>query len=298
MRIAFFGTGPVSASYLSMLAERGEEVTLVVTKEPRRRSRRGGLEPSAVEVIARERGWSVGYDPSQVDPGAFDLGVVVAYGRILPASLVETRPFLNVHYSLLPAWRGAAPVERAILAGDEASGVSLMRIVEELDAGPVIDQVPVEIAGLGLEEAFARLTDAGRALLARWLEAPSGWWDQGRPQLGAPSFAPRLDPEEYRIRLVEPAERGVRRVRLGRAYLLHGGRRLQVLAAHAGGDDGPEPLGSVVDGGIRTAKGLLFPEIVRPEGGRSMSFQAYVNRFGGVLAPFRSFEGNLEREES
>jgi methionyl-tRNA formyltransferase len=298
VRIAFFGTGAVSAAYLSLLLERGEQVSLVVTKEPRRRGRRGAPEPTPVEMIAAERGVPVRYHPREVDPDSFDLGVVVAYGRILPGWLVEARPLVNVHYSLLPAWRGAAPVQRAILAGATKSGVTLMRLVEELDAGPIIEQVEVDIAGLGLDDVLARCTEAGCAMLSRWLEAPAGWWDAGRPQVGEPTFAPRLDAEEYRIRLAEPAERGVCRVRLGRAWLLHGGRRVQVLAAHAVEGDGSEPLGTVVDGGIRTARGLLVPELVRPEGGRAMTFGAYANRFGGTLAPFASFDGSLDREES
>lgn len=298
MRVAFLGTGAVSAAYLSLLIERGEEVSLVVTKEPRRRARRGALEPTPVEMIAATRGLPVVYHPREVDPDFFDLGVVVAYGRILPAGLVEARPLVNVHYSLLPAWRGAAPVQRAILAGATTSGVTLMRLVEELDAGPVIDEVEVDIAGLGLDDALARLTEAGCAMLSRWLDAPAGWWDAGRPQVGEPTFAPRIDAEEYRIRLAEPAERGVRRVRLGRAWLLHKGRRVQVVAAHVVDEDGPEPLGTVVDGGIRTARGLLVPELVRPEGGKTMTFGAYANRFGGTPAPFASFDGSLEPEES
>ena len=143
-RVIFFGTPAVAVPSLVGLSEAGIAVDLVVTGEDKRRARGNALSPSPVKVAALERGIEVAHDLESAIAHAQAssesvLGVVVAYGRILPQSLLAVMPLVNLHFSLLPRWRGAAPVERALLAGDVETGVCLMRVRAELDAGEVFD---------------------------------------------------------------------------------------------------------------------------------------------------------------
>ncbi|MEX6428703.1 methionyl-tRNA formyltransferase [Ferrimicrobium acidiphilum] len=274
MRIAFFGTGDVSAVYLQTLFDRGLAVVRVVTKQPKRRSRNGGIEPTPVAELAAEHSIPVLTTLSALEPTEFDLGVVVSYGRILPAELVNARPLLNVHYSLLPQLRGAAPVERAILEGSTASGVTLMRLVEEMDAGPVYAHEPVAIEGLNVSVAYDRLTAAGCRLLADWLAREDDWLDsEARPQVGSVSYAPKIEPGDLVIRWHESALQGFRRHLLERAYFWVGERRIRLVRARVDLEDGDLVLGAIDHRGrIQTAKGMLVPELVRPEGRTTMPF--------------------------
>ena len=278
MRAVFFGTGEVSEPFLELLGELDVELVAVVTKPPKRRSRQGGLEPSAVERRALSMGVPVGY--ALDDLPSFDVGVVVAYGKILPAELVEAKPLVNVHFSLLPHLRGAAPIERAILAGEEETGVTLIRIVAEMDAGPVLASRPVSIAGMPLSEARRVLIDAGLDLLRGGGVFTPGFLARGAEQSGVPTIAAKIGAEDLRIRPAESAEMAVRRVRLERAYLYFGGRRVVVVGAQADGSNPPGPLGALVrtasgSFGVKMAKGVLVPERVRPEGSREMDFAAF-----------------------
>ena len=145
-RIAVAATAPFGADVLERLAQR-HEVVHVLTRPDRPRGRGRRLAPPRAKVAAERLGIPVA-QPERLD-GAVDLGadvvVVVAYGLLVPESLLERALWLNVHPSLLPRWRGAAPVERAIMAGDERSGVSIIKLVRELDAGPIATQADVEI---------------------------------------------------------------------------------------------------------------------------------------------------------
>src|SRR5918993_2196966 len=123
------------------LVAAGHEVALVVTRADKRRGRGGELTPSPVKAAAIELGLTVSHAVDDVidvaEGGAVELGVVVAFGQIIKPHVLEVLPFVNLHFSLLPRWRGAAPVERALLAGDELTGVCVMRLEEELDTGGI-----------------------------------------------------------------------------------------------------------------------------------------------------------------
>src|ERR1700716_2650021 len=131
MRIVFFGTPEDGVPMLRALHDAGHEIALVVTQPDRRRTRRGAPEPSPVKRAAAELGLDVrtplkaGEVAGEVAASGATLGVVVAFGQLLPARVFDALPhgLVNVHFSLLPRWRGAAPVERAVLAGDETTGV-------------------------------------------------------------------------------------------------------------------------------------------------------------------------------
>ena len=122
---------------LRALVGAGHDVALCVTRPDRRRGRGKEETPSPVKVAATELGIAVTHDMDDLTTAGVELAVVVAYGRIIPVRLLEQIPMVNLHFSLLPRWRGAAPVERAILAGDRQTGVCLMKVEEGLDTGPV-----------------------------------------------------------------------------------------------------------------------------------------------------------------
>ncbi|HZJ48427.1 MAG TPA: methionyl-tRNA formyltransferase, partial [Acidimicrobiia bacterium] len=152
MRSVFLGTPSAAVPSLAALID-VTDVELVVTRPDRARGRSGKPAPPPVKVAAFEWGIPVSQPDGRSDlervlrEADADVGVVVAYGRILTAAALDSFPsgFVNVHFSLLPRWRGAAPVERAILSGDDATGVTLMQIDEGLDTGPVIAAIETPI---------------------------------------------------------------------------------------------------------------------------------------------------------
>jgi methionyl-tRNA formyltransferase len=210
-----------------------------------------------------------------------ELGVVVAFGRIIPARVLEVMPMVNMHFSLLPRWRGAAPVERAILAGDPVTGVCIMKVEEGLDTGPVYAR---EELAVDPEEDLAhlrrRLVEVGNRLLVEVLD---GGVPDGRsavPQAGVPTYAEKLDPAELELNWDRPAELLARVVRLGGAWTTFRGRRLRVLGARAvvgaglpAADGEPIPLapGRLEGETVGTGLGRLRLSVVQPEGKRAMA---------------------------
>jgi methionyl-tRNA formyltransferase len=195
-------------------------------------------------------------DVLALDPPA-DLGVVVAYGRLIKPHVLAALPMVNLHFSLLPRWRGAAPVERALLAGDEVTGVCVMAVEEGLDTGGVYARVEVPIGpDETAEELRARLAEVGTELLVETLAAGLG---TPEPQVGEPTYAGKLDPAELRIDWARPAAEIHRLVRLGGAWTTHEGRRLKVWRAALADDGSLEVLE------------------VQPEGKARMPFAAWAN---------------------
>jgi methionyl-tRNA formyltransferase len=239
MRIVYLGTPADAVPPLEAIVAAGHEVALVVTQPDRRRSRGTGTAPSPVRAAAEALGLSV-VTPERahevVDGIAAldaDLGVVVAFGQILPTPLLDAIPggFVNLHFSLLPRWRGAAPVERALLAGDAETGVAVMAVVPELDAGGTfaVERTPIdpeETAG----ELRARLVALGSDLLVRTL--PSVLVDTPDAQQGEPTYAPKLTVAEFELDPAASAAEIDRLVRAGNprpgAWLVHDGARLKV----------------------------------------------------------------------
>ena len=142
MRVAYLGTPEIAVPPLEALVAAGHDVALVVTGQDKRRGRGGGRSPSPVKSAAERLGIQVSHSLDDVVRTAgtglgLDLGVVVAFGKIIGTDVLDAVPMVNMHFSLLPRWRGAAPVERALLAGDELTGVCIMRVEEGLDTGGV-----------------------------------------------------------------------------------------------------------------------------------------------------------------
>lgn len=281
-RIAFLGTPEVSATALRALVEAGFEVPLVISRPDKRRGRGSGLIASPVKAAAVELGLPVSDSLADLDDVDVDLGVVVAYGRIIPVSVLTRVPMVNIHFSLLPRWRGAAPVERAILAGDVTTGVCLMEVAEGLDEGGVYAVERVDIDDdESATELRSRLGDVGAELLVRSLKSGLG---PAEPQCGEPTYAAKLDREEARLDFTRPAVDLHRTVRVGRAWAQFRGKRLGIEKTavtppdigEAGTDQNPFRLGAGEPGTIEgttvsTGDGLLELVMVKPEGKRAMT---------------------------
>ena len=266
-RLAFLGTPEIAVPPLRALVDAGHDIALCVTRPDRRRGRGGAVTPSPVKAAALELGLAVSHSMEDVADAGVELAVVVAYGRIIPASLLARVPMVNLHFSLLPRWRGAAPVERALLAGDQETGVCLMKVEEGLDTGPVYARRSVPI---GDDEDLSTLRDelvtAGCALLVTALAHGAAGLPVPVPQSGEPTIAPKLTPDDLRLHWEEPGVQLHRVVRLGRAWTTFRGKRLGVLRATPVAAPEPAgPPGTLVGTVVCTGAGGLALDQVQPE---------------------------------
>ncbi len=279
-RLAYLGTPELAVPPLHALVDAGHEITLVVSRADRRRGRGSATSPSPVKAAALELGLPVTSSLDDVADSGAELGVVVAFGRIIPADLLDLVPMVNLHFSLLPRWRGAAPVERAVLAGDAETGVCVMALEAGLDTGPVYDRraVPIDPTE-SVEELRARLVGLGSSMLVGLLADGVGGLPVPEPQAGPVTYADKLSPEEFRLDFSRPAEELVRLVRLGRAFTEVRGRRLRVLRAMA--VDRPAKAGSAAKPGqlfgqvVVAGQGALALLEVQPESSRPMDAGAW-----------------------
>lgn len=308
LRVAFFGTPAFALPTLDALLASAHQVVGVVTQPDKPRGR--GQQVSDAPVAARARAMGVPVlQPTRLkDPDfleAFkgwgaDLGVVAAYGRILPQVLLDVPPqgLLNVHASLLPAWRGASPIQRAVLNGDTVSGVTIMRVVLALDAGPMLSKVDVPI---GLDDTSGslelRLAVAGATLLLETLDRLAhGESVEEVPQDDSlATFAPRLEKAEGLIDWTRDAAALDRHVRGMQpwpgAYTFVDGHRIAIREAsqdeHTAGDVPPGGLVGSVDDAVLLASGdgrSLRVVRVQPEGKRVMTAREWLQ---GRRAPGR-----------
>jgi methionyl-tRNA formyltransferase len=259
--IAVAATAPFGADVLERLAGRHEITTLLTRPDaPRGRGRR--TMPPEAKVVAERLGIEV-LQPERPTPG-LDLRaptvVVCAYGLLIPDELLAERRWLNVHPSLLPRWRGAAPVERAILAGDDQTGVTIHQTVRELDAGPIAAQAAFSIDDEDAGAVYARAAEVAGRLLDGVLDDPEpSFTPQSEDGV---TYAEKIGPADRELDLGRPADELVRRVRalsphIGARAVLHG-RRVTVWRAQVGDGGGFEPLE------------------VQPEGGRRMEWEAWL----------------------
>ncbi len=225
-RLVYLGTPAMSVPPLRALHDAGFEITLVVTNPDRRRGRGGATAPSAVKEAALELGLSVTHDTDDIVASGADLGVVVAFGQIIRPHVLAAVPMVNVHFSLLPRWRGAAPVERAILAGDTVTGVDLMVVEEGLDTGAVYARTEL---GIGPDETADelrdRLVEAGTRLLVDHLTAGL---PEPTPQQGEPIYAHKITADDLHIDWTAPAAHIHRQVRVGGAWTTRDGERFKI----------------------------------------------------------------------
>jgi methionyl-tRNA formyltransferase len=224
-----------------------------------------------VKQLAEEHQIPVTTRVADVVDAGVERGIVVAFGRLVRPEVLAAVPMVNLHFSLLPRWRGAAPVERAILAGDEETGVCLMELEEGLDTGPVYSCEAVAIGeDEDAESLRSRLGAIGSALL---LEALRSGLPTPTPQRGEATYADKLKADELRLDFTAPAVTAARQVRVGPAYTSFRGRRLIVRRAHPEVDPEPPIAPGVVAGDlVGCGAGALRLIEVQAEGRRPVAF--------------------------
>jgi methionyl-tRNA formyltransferase len=277
MHVAFLGTPEAAVPTLRALVEAGHDVDIVITRPDRRRGRGNERSPSPVKVAAQSLGLRVAHRLSDLESVSVERGIVVAYGALIPGAVLERTPMLNVHFSLLPRWRGAAPVERAILAGDVQTGVSVMTLEVELDTGPVHVERLVAIEEKSLTELLGELSLVGAEALVDVL-ASASLLTNATKQSGDVVYAAKLTKEDFHLTPSMASELVLRTVRLGRAFTFVQGRRLLVEAAARSAEVGVD-VGHVTrraDAILLGAEGGAVELVrVRPEGKRSMDASAW-----------------------
>ena len=284
-RLVFLGTPEPAVAPLRTLVDAGHDVALVVSRPDKRRGRGPGLVPSPVKAAATELGLAVTDSLDGIAGAGAELGVVVAYGRIIPVAVLDRLPMVNLHFSLLPRWRGAAPVERAILEGDAEAGVCLMEVEAGLDTGAVYAEAQTEIGEEETAEALRnRLVVMGCDLLVDHLADGLRGLPVPREQAGEPSYAEKIHPSELELRWEQPGPQIRRVIRVGRAWTTFRGRRLTIHRASAplpsgadiGGEGQPSVPGALVGtdvvAGDETRVRLVT---VQPEGRRPMDAEAW-----------------------
>jgi methionyl-tRNA formyltransferase len=276
VRVAFLGSPEPAAHCLRALAGAGHDVALVVTEADKRRGRGSGVSPTPVKRAALELDIAVTDRVNDVLGVGADLGIVVAFGRMIRPAVLDRLLMVNVHFSLLPRWRGAAPVERAILAGDERTGVCLMKLDDGLDTGPVYAcaETPI-LPETTAPSLLATLSRLGAELLLDRLAGGVPGLGIPTPQEGEPTYAAKITPADLHIDWTRPAAVVERQVRIGRAWTTFRQRRLLVLGADAVGLEGhgaamPAP-GTVVGTAVATGDGWLDLSMVQPEGRHSQA---------------------------
>jgi methionyl-tRNA formyltransferase len=278
MRLAFLGTPAMAVPSLQALVRAGHDVALVITGADKRRGR--GSEPSAnpVKAAATELGLEVSHVVDDVRGRDIELGVVVAFGQLIRPHVLDAVPMVNSHFSLLPRWRGAAPVERSILAGDTETGVCLMRLEAGLDTGPIYDTVRVPIGPTTTaSELRTTLVAAGVEQLVRCLGASL---PTPTAQQGELVYAAKIRQGDLRIDWTRSGAEIDRLIRVGGAWTVFRGKRLKILAAAFETADDAGSLEHPVSG--------LRLVTVQPEGKAPMSIDDFAR--GVRLQPGEFFE--------
>ncbi len=292
MRLVFMGTPDFAVPALRALIAAGHQVVAVYTQPPRPAGRGKQLQPTPVHRAALDCALPVFTPASLKDAGeqaAFaahgaDLAVVAAYGLILPAAVLAApgHGCINIHASILPRWRGAAPVQRAILAGDAETGVTIMQMERGLDTGPMRHVVRVPIGGATAGELTETLGAIGAAAVVTVLADLDAFPPLAQPDAGV-TYAAKIDKAESRLDFTGPAIAAERQVRAFApqpgAFFEWGGERIRVLAAEVVEAAG-EP-GTVIDDRLTIAcdSGALRPMIVQRAGRPAMDTASLLRGF-------------------
>jgi methionyl-tRNA formyltransferase len=298
MRLIFAGTPPFAVTQLTALQVAGHHIVLVLTQPDRFAGRGLRTSSSAVKQAAMSAGLNVLQPPNLKDPAVqyelnragVDAWVVAAYGLILPAAILDAPRFgcLNVHASLLPRWRGAAPIQRAIMAGDRETGISIMRMDPGLDTGPVLLQratpISSEDTGGSLHDRLARL---GAELIVEALQRLATITPVPQPATGV-TYAAKVTNQDAHIDWSQPAQSVARMIRAldptPGAYTLLGSQTLKLWSAKAhdmGTDQPPGTILGVDVEGIRVAcgNGVLIVTELQRSGAKRLSFREFVRGF-------------------
>ena len=306
MRVIFMGTPEFSVPVLAALVEAGHEVVAAYSQPPRPAGRGKAARPGPVHLKAEELGIEVRTPASLKAPAvreAFaaleaDVAVVVAYGLLLPQEILDApvHGCINVHASLLPRWRGAAPIHRAIMAGDARTGVCIMQMEAGLDTGPVLmrgatDIAPTDTTG----DLHDRLSQMGAALTVKALEQLDRLSPVAQPQDGA-TYAAKIDKSEARADFAWPAATLARHINglspFPGAWTQRGEARLKLLRAEVAGSTATAAPGTVLDAPglvVATGQGALRLHEVQPAGKPPRDGEAFRN--GARLRPGDRLDG-------
>jgi methionyl-tRNA formyltransferase len=301
MRIIFMGTPPFAVPALRSLVAAGHHVVAAYTRAPQPAGRGKPLMRSAVHVAAEGMGIAVrtpGTLRDAEEQAAFaalnaDVAVVAAYGLLLPQAILDApaRGCLNIHASLLPRWRGAAPIQRAILAGDIETGVTIMQMEAGLDTGPMIAMLQTPVAGKTAGALTEELAVMGARAMADVLAA-GAWTATPQPDIGV-TLAPKIGKAEAALDFALPAavlERAIRAFNPAPgAFCTVLGERMKILAAEV--VTGDFEAGVIGDGLlIGTAEGALRPTLVQRAGKPAMATAALLN---GWSVPAGTIAGTI-----
>jgi len=283
MRIVFMGTPDFAVPTLAALAAAGHQVVAAYSQPPRPAGRGKQLQPSAVHRAAEALGIPVRTPlslKSAEDQAAFaaleaDVGVVAAYGLILPQAVLDAPRLgcLNVHGSLLPRWRGAAPVQRAILAGDETTGVTIMQMERGLDTGPMLATVETPVDGKTAGELTIELAEEGAALMVQVLADLPAYPPVVQPEEGV-TYANKIEKAESRLDFGQSAVQVERQIRAFAptpgAFFELDGERYRVLAAEVTTGNGVP--GTTLDDALTIAcgEGAIRPTLIQRAGKPAM----------------------------
>ncbi len=304
--LIFMGTPDFAVAILTALIDAGYRIRAVYTQPPRPAGRGHRLQPSPVQALAARHGIAVRCPTTLCAPAVqaefaatpADAAVVAAYGLILPPPVLKAprHGCLNVHASLLPRWRGAAPIQRALLAGDRETGITIMQMAEGLDTGPILLQQAMPIApDMTSGELSERLAALGARLILEALEGVARATLVARPQPGAGvTYAAKLRREEARLDWRFSAIALERQVRAfdpwPGAYFCGRGEHIRVLRAAADPRDAAAPPGTVLDERLSVACGegvLRLLRLQRP-GRTALDTAAFLRGFAmapGTLLP-------------
>ncbi|RVT93675.1 methionyl-tRNA formyltransferase [Sphingomonas crocodyli] len=292
MRIAFMGTPDFAVPTLDALVAAGHDIVAVYCQPPRPAGRGKGLRASPVQARAEALGLPVRYPVTLRDAdeqAAFaaldlDVAVVAAYGLILPMPILEAPRLgcLNVHGSLLPRWRGAAPVQRAILAGDKTTGVIIMQMEKGLDTGPMLATFETPIDGKTAGDLTTELAEGGAKLMVEVLADIAAFPPVVQPEEGV-TYAAKIDKAESRIDFTQPAAQVERQIRAFNpapgAFFELNGERIRIHAATIEAGEGAP--GTVIDDALLIAcgEGAIRPSRVQRAGKAAMGTDELLRGF-------------------
>jgi methionyl-tRNA formyltransferase len=284
MKIIFMGTPDFSVQALESLIEAGHEVIAVYTKAPRPAGRGQKEMKSPVHLAAEKHNIPVNTPKTLKDIevqaefaalGA-DVAVVAAYGLILPKTILDICPCINIHASLLPRWRGAAPIQRAILAGDKTSGVTIMQMDEGLDTGDMLIWEEIPIQGMSAGELHDSLATLGAKLVVSAMDLLKKGELKPIRQTGEATYADKIKKEEAFINWNKPGAEIIRQINgfnpFPGAYFNYKDEKIKILAAKYKQTDPNAKPGTIVDNMLSIAclDGVLHPKTVQRQGKKPM----------------------------
>lgn len=290
LRLAFMGTPEFAVPALRALHAAGHDIVAVYSQPPRRAGRGKKLTASPVQQVAEELGIEVRVpvslknDDAQAEFAELNLNaaVVAAYGLILPQAILDAPKMgcLNIHGSLLPRWRGAAPVQRAILAGDEKTGITIMQMEAGLDTGPLLLKSGTPVAEKTAGELTEELARTGADLMVQYLASPEDYPPENQDDALA-TYAKKITKEEARVNFEQPATAVLHQIRAFNpapgAFFEYAGDRYRIHSAKL--VDASGSAGTVLDDDMTIAcsDGAIKPTLIQKAGRPKLTLAEFLN---------------------